>query len=336
MILAAGFAVLIGSRLLLGLFEGPSSALIHTAVYSWHPVEKRALPGALITSTAALSKIVLAPVPNYPVVVYGWRSAFTAMCAAGLVWVALWLTTRSPGPYGAQRTTDPAEDREDDTTSRARWFVIFHTPTFLGALAAAFSFYPLVSVILTWLPSYFEAGLGHSRIEAGTMFGFPSMVALVVLSATAFSGDRLMARASAPGSIGGSCWARACWSAAVTLPLIGTPGLVVAVVSMGYGLGTVVFPLLNAAISEICPKEQLAGTLGVFLALMSSSGIVGRYLPGWIIDRAQSPASGYALTFQFLGVAVVAGAIAVLLTVHPPRDARRVQSALDLTPRGKV
>ncbi|MFD5392560.1 hypothetical protein ACFW95_00345 [Streptomyces sp. NPDC059474] len=33
MIVAAGFAVLIVSRLVLGLFEGPSSALIHTATH---------------------------------------------------------------------------------------------------------------------------------------------------------------------------------------------------------------------------------------------------------------------------------------------------------------
>ncbi|MBA4866097.1 MFS transporter [Streptomyces sp. PSKA54] len=86
------------------------------------------------------------------------------------------------------------------------------------------------------------------------------------------------------------------------------------------------FPLLNAAVSEICPKEQLAGTLGVFLAVMSSGGIVGPYLAGWIVDTAASPASGYALTFQVLGAFAVVGAITALLTVNPPRDARRVMA----------
>lgn len=37
MVVVASFAVLILSRLFLGLAEGPSSALLHTAAYSWHP-----------------------------------------------------------------------------------------------------------------------------------------------------------------------------------------------------------------------------------------------------------------------------------------------------------
>ncbi|MEU5092888.1 MFS transporter [Streptomyces sp. NPDC021356] len=111
----------------------------------------------------------------------------------------------------------------------------------------------------------------------------------------------------------------------VCLPWIGTPALVVAIVSVGYRLGTVVFPLLNAAVSETCPKEQPAGTLGGFLALMSSGGIVGPYLAGWIVDTADSTASGYALAFQVLGALAVVGAITALLTVNPPCDARRVR-----------
>ncbi|MEV1086054.1 hypothetical protein AB0I98_48980 [Streptomyces sp. NPDC050211] len=52
-----------------------------------------------------------------------------------------------------------------------------------------------------------------------------------------------------------------------------------------------------------------AGVLGVFLAVMSSGGIVGPYLVGRIVDTAAAPASGYALNFHVLGV----GAITALL-----------------------
>ena len=78
------------------------------------------------------------------------------------------------------------------------------------------------------------------------------------------------------------------------LPVIGIPVLVVVVVSLGYGIGSMIFPLLNAAISEICPPAQLAGALGVFLALMSLGGLVAPYLTGVIVDASSSPAEGYA------------------------------------------
>ncbi|GAA2597537.1 MFS transporter [Streptomyces axinellae] len=331
MIVAASFVVLVASRLLLGLFEGPSSALIHTAAYSWHPVEKRALPGALITSAAALSKILIAPVLAYLVAAHGWRSAFLAMCVVGLVWVVTWLSAWSLGPYGAEHASGQGARQKGGRTRTVSWSAI-RTPTFLGGLAAAFSFYTLVSVVLTWLPSYFEVGLGYSRLEAGTMFGFPSLVALVALFGTSYLGDRMMTRGVSSrihrGIIPGA-GLLICGLSMVCLPLIGIPGVVVAAVSVGYGLGTMVFPLLNAAVSEICPKEQLAGTLGVFLAVMSSGGIVGPYLAGKIVDAVDSPASGYALAFQVLGAVAIIGAITALLTVNPPRDARRVLADRD-------
>lgn len=337
-ILSASFAVLLISRLLLGLFEGPSSALIHTAVYSWHPVEKRALPGALITSAAALSKIVLAPILTYLVVNYTWRSAFAAMCAASFVWLLIWLFTWTPGPYGSQRKSR-AEGSIAPGTS-VRWSAIFRTPTFLGALAGAFAFYALLSVVLTWLPSFFEVSLGFSRLEAGTLFGVPSIVALFALFATSFFGDRLMSKGGSSRIHRGIVPAAGlliCGLGMVSLPwIVGTPWLVVAIVSIGYGAGTVVFPLFNAAISEICPAEQLAGTLGVFLAVMNSGGILGPYLAGLIVDTASSPAAGYTLTFQVLGCIVLVGAVIALLTVNPARDATRIAAALDIAPKGKV
>ncbi|MGV9852487.1 MFS transporter [Streptomyces sp. NPDC003442] len=150
------------------------------------------------------------------------------------------------------------------------------------------------------------------------------MVALVALFGTSYVGDRLMGKGVSSrihrGIIPGAALL-VCGLSMLCLPWIGAPGLVVAVVS------------------EICPKEQLAGTLGVFLAVMNSGGIVGPYLAGRIVDTTSSPASGYALTFQILGAVTVVGAITALLTVNPPRDARRVmaaRAALDLAPEGKV
>ena len=41
--------------------------------------------------------------------------------------------------------------------------------------------YALVAVVLTWLPSYFEVGLGYSAMQAGSMFALPSIVGLILM-----------------------------------------------------------------------------------------------------------------------------------------------------------
>lgn len=319
----ATFTVLIASRFLLGLFEGPSSALIHTAAYSWHPTEKRSLPGAFITSAAAISKIVLAPALGYVVVTHGWRWAFIALAGASVVWLGLWLASWRPGPYGEEATNGGVTK----PTSLVRWGELMRTPTFLGGMVAVFSFYTVSSVVLTWLPSYFEIVLGYSRLQANSLFGIPSVAAMVALFSMSFLADRLMSRgmsarvfrAIVPGSA-----LLICAVSMIAAPYVLTPALVVAIVSIGYGLGTIVYPLLNAAISEICPRDRLAGTLGMFLAIMTCGGLIGPFLSGVIVDHAATPKDGYSIVFQLLGLLTAIGGVCALLFVHPARDAARV------------
>lgn len=96
-------------------------------------------------------------------------------------------------------------------------------------------------------------------------------------------------------------------------------------VSVGYGFATSVFPMFNAAISEICPPRQTAGTLGVFLALMAIGGLIAPYATGVIVDAAATPAAGYATAFQILGIVAAVAAVGALIFANPERDKARVR-----------
>lgn len=324
LVFAVGFGVLLASRMTLGFFEGPSSALIHTGVYSWHPAEKRGLPSACVTAAASIAKIAIAPVLAMVVAAWGWRAALLVLAAASGGWCLLWLLTWREGPYGEQTGK---KDEAEAETAKVRWTKIFLTPTFLGGAVAVFTMYSLVTMVLTWLPSYFETGLGYSRVEAGAMFGFPSIASLLFLLLSASIGDRLRVRGTSARILRGvvpGTGLLLCGLTLLTLPHIDVPWLAVLVVSVGYGLGTITFPLFNAGLSEICPPQQMAGTLGLFLALMATGGLLAPYLTGLIVDAADNPAAGYALAFQVFGAAAAVGAVIALLTVNPGRDARRV------------
>lgn len=326
-LVVASFAVLLISRLALGLGEGPSSALIHTGVYSWHPAEKRGLPGACIAAAASIAKIAIAPMLAIVVASWGWRAAFLTLAVAGVVWCAIWLVTWKPGPYGAEQATEDADTVDGDELGKVPWSKIVLTPTFLGGSAAVFAMYGLVTVILTWLPSYFEVGLGYSRVQAGAMFGLPSIAVLVCLFLSTFITDRLLVRGASSHLLRGvlpGLGLLLCGLTLVTLPYISVPVLAIVVLSLGYGMGSIVFPLYNAGLSEICPPKQTAGALGIFLAIMSTSGLIAPYLTGVIVDSAGDPAAGYALAFQVCGIVALVGALIALVTVNPVRDARRV------------
>lgn len=329
-IVAGSFAVLLASRFLLGLTEGPSGALIHTAVYSWHPMEKRSMPGAFIASSSSLAKIAAAPALAFLIVQFGWHSAFVAMLLVGLGWCVLWYFTWRPGPYGEVRI--PGVKGSATTPAPAvPWMSIFRTRTFLGALAAVIPMYALLTVVLTWLPSYFEVGLGFTRFQAGAMFGFPSIAAILAMFSSTYLSDKFMSRGVSSRIMRGIVPATGllvCGVSMAVLPYIGTPIVVVAVVSIGYGIGCILAPIMNAAISQISPRNQVAGSLGMFLAMMAIGGIIAPPLTGMIVDRAVSPAVGYAQSFQIFGIAAIVGAILAMILVNPDRDSARVMAQL--------
>lgn len=325
-VFAATFAVLLVSRMFLGFTEGPSSALIHTGTYSWHPREKRGLPSACITGAASIAKIAVAPVLALVVAGYGWRAAFLVLAVAGVAWCAIWLPFWKAGPYGEEKASEQPGGGAPDVS----WARIVLTPSFLGGVAAIFAMYALVTVVLTWLPSYFEVGLGYSAVQAGSMFGFPSIASLVLMFALSFTSDRLIAGGATSRVLRGllpSAGLMICGAAMTTLPYLDTPWVAVAVVSVGYAFGASIFPLFNSAISEIVPPQQLAGTLGVFMAIMSTGGLLGPYLTGLIVDSAVSAEDGYALAFQIFGIIALVGGTIALLTVNPERDKVRLMGA---------
>lgn len=334
MLLVPAFAVLLLSRLLLGLTEGPAGPLAFTAAYSWHPLERRGLPGAWLAAGASIAKIAVAPVLAVVVVNWGWRAAFLVLAVVGVAWCAVWLLIWRDGPY-AQASQSKTAGAASDSAERAgaanpievSWVRIFTTPTFIGGALAVTSMYALVAVVLTWLPSYFEVGLGYSRVQAGIMFGFPSIAGLVCMFLSTYLGDRMLVRGARSRVVRGLLPGVALLLSGltlVTLPYIGVPMVAVVVVSVGYGIGTIVLPIYNAALSQICPPRYLSGALGVFMGIMYIGGLVAPYLTGVIVDSFSDPAAGYAFSFQVFGLVAFVASVIALLTVNPERDAKRV------------
>ena len=325
-VMSATFTVLLLSRMFLGLLEGPSSPLVHTAVYSWHPPEKRGLPSAVITMSASIAKVLIAPALAVVAASFGWRAAFLSLVAAGLLWFAMWLPTWRLGPYGGEAAKS-ATHIEADKEPNVPWAKVLTSGTFLGAWLASMPMYAIVAAVLTFLPSYFEKGLGFTRVQAGAMFGFPSIASMVTLVGMTFISDRLISRGASSRMLRGvvpTIGLLICSATLILLPYIDAKYVAVAWVSIGYALGVTVL-LFNASLSEIVPPKQFAGTLGIFLALQSLGGVYGPYLAGKIVKGAGSAVGGYPLAFQVFGAMTLVGAVIALICINPERDKARLR-----------
>lgn len=333
LVIAASLTMLIVARMLLGLAEGPASALMHTATYSWHPPAKRGLPGAFLAGSASVAKIALAPILAFITVQWGWRAAILSLSVLGTAWIVSWLLGWAEGPFTAasekNSTKDAAAHAAAGTEPNVPWRKIFLSRTFLSCCVLIIAVYALTTVVLTWLPSYFEVGLGYSALQAGSMFSLPSLVGLVLMIISGSVTDRMIQRGTPSRLVRiivPCVGVLICGSILVFLPQISVPIAAVAAVSVGYGFAAIVFPLINAAISELCPPQQTAGTMGVFLAIMAIGGLVAPYATGVIVDNAATPAEGYATAFQAIGVIGAIAAVLVLILANPERDRKLIRA----------
>ncbi|RZL80355.1 MAG: MFS transporter [Rhodococcus sp. (in: high G+C Gram-positive bacteria)] len=326
LVLWASLSVLLLSRMLLGFSEGPTLALLHTAAYSWHAPARRGLPGAFITSGTAIAKIAVVPTMAVVLAVYGWRMTIIVLAATTVVWCVPWLATWRPGPYlSAEKNTSSNNGTSD--VDKVPWRRILTTRTFIGCAFVAASAYILITVVLTWLPSYFEAGLGYSRLQSGTLFAIPSVIGLVTVLGGSLLSDRAVARGislrlvrvvlpCAGVIVSGALL--------ISLPWLGSAPLAVAAVSLAYGLVIAIFPLINTAIVETCPPAQIAGTLGAFLAIQSLGGVVGPWATGILLDASASKVEGYTTAFQLIGLIAAIFATVAIIAVDPVRDRMRL------------
>ena len=217
-----------------------------------------------------------------------------------------------------------------EKSTAAEWRRLLLTPTFLAASFASGSMFAIIAMGLTWIPSYFEQGLGYSRVQSGTMFALPSLAGLVFMFLFSAVSDRLLSRGVSTRLVRGVLPASGLVIGGMSLlllPAVGAPAMAVLVLSVGYGLGSTVMPLFNAAVADVAPPRQLAGALGVLTASCYAGGIVGPLLAGKLVG-AGSGASGYLLAFQIFGGVALVAALIAMFAVNPVRDALRLQQPI--------
>jgi MFS family permease len=102
---AGSLALLLASRLGLGVFESAANPCAHSAIREWAPRGERGFVTSIWYSGTNAGPAMGTPLMAWLTTVYGWRSAFIVTGLLGLAWVAVWLPLYRP-PERAQWLTD--------------------------------------------------------------------------------------------------------------------------------------------------------------------------------------------------------------------------------------
>jgi MFS family permease len=326
---AAGFAVLLITRVLLGAGEGPGIPLGMHVAFTWVEERKRGFTAALLTVGSGLGVIIGAPLLNAAIAEWGWRSAFGILGGIGLLWAIAWVIVGGDGPFattaatGAPKSAPVAPVVADEP--RVPYRRLLTSGTWLGTMFSGFTVYWGLALAIAFLPLYLGQA-GFSGTALGFVVTVPAYVSIVFMLVGGWLSQRLLRRGLsrhlAQGVLGGA-FALVAGISMLLITRIDAPILLLPFVALAFGIGNSQTPLSQAAVADVTPTRQRGATLGIWYAIVAVASVVSPLLTGVLVDAAPTPVVGYARAFDIAGVLMVLGGLTAMLVVRPDRDAAR-------------
>ncbi len=275
-------------RFLLGAGESGNFMAAFKGVSEWYAPKDRAFINGLIQAGASVGAVIAPPVITVLALHYGWRFAFVATGALGLLWLVPWLLiTRHavalPVPAGPQR----------------HWSEMLRYRQTWGLLAARFLSDPVWWFYLFWLPKYLVDQRGFTVAEMGMLAWMPYLTADAGSLAGGWLSGQLIRRGWSPVD------ARLAWMLpfAALMPLSMAVGFVesrtvslalICVVTFAHmGWKTNQATLTN----DIYPREVIGTVAGLLAFGNGLGGTLFTALTGWMVVQFS-----YASVFVLMGL----------------------------------
>jgi MFS transporter, ACS family, hexuronate transporter len=285
----AGFAA---ARAALGLGEGATfPGGLRTAVESL-PSDRRARGTAIAFAGGTLGAI-LTPLMMVPLAArFGWRAAFLATGALGVMWLLIWALIARP-PYLPPTETKMKKLAWPNIFERRLWALVFSYS--LPAIAPG--------PVLTLMPIYLNRGLGVAQADLATILWLPPAAWGLGYFIGGWAADRFAAENRRP--IGMFLTLTACALPFGLTPLAGSVAVAIAMMSLACFVGGAFQMLALKVGSYSFPREQAAMMSGIASGSWSLVNAVLSPNIGRLFDQQRwSDAFWLIALCPLLGVAV--------------------------------
>jgi len=317
---SSSLAVLVAARVLLGIAEGPSTAIAIHAAYKWFPDDRRTLPVAFFTQGGAAGLILAGMTIPFITSHWGWRANFYVLAALGAMWAVLWLIFGGEGQV--EQNAGQAGSRQ-----RVRYRVLLGDATVLGCFVLRFVAYWGLALSLTWFAAYLQRGLGFDHATAGRLFAVIIAVNTPVTLLVAWWSQRMLSRGVSSRVARGRLAALMLVAAGLSFAGLLLPGLPhwqrVAVLAIGCALAPSIYALGPAMLAEVCPTAQRGALLAIDASISSVAGILAPLVTGYLVQSV-SGGRGYEMGFAVCGVLMVAGGLVGVALINPEKSRQRL------------
>jgi MFS family permease len=197
--LAFDFGSLLAIRFLFGAAEAGAVPNVSRSFARWIPAEERARAQGIFLAGMSAGGALAPPLVMFIILRWGWKSAFLALGAAGLLWAAAWFLWYRDDPR-VHRHVNRAElellppASAAPSTDPIPWRRLVKNGNVWAILAMYFTYGYTGYIYITWFPSYLIEGRGLPAMMAGVLSAVPAGLAIVAKPLGGWWSDRLSKR----------------------------------------------------------------------------------------------------------------------------------------------
>jgi MFS family permease len=318
---ATSIGTIIVSRALLGIGEGPAWPVAIHALCKWFPNDRRNLPIAVMAQGSSVGLILAGILIPWVTAVWGWRANFLLLAAIGWAWGLAWLL------LGAEGAIESELMEAAPAGSVAIYLKLLCDRSVLGSIVAHFAGYWSLALALTWLPAYFQRGLGYDGITAGWIYSGAILLTIPFGLALAWGSERLLENGVSSKLARGRYLSGLLLIAGVLFVAVylSPPNDVVhiALIAVALACTPIVYSVGPAILAEVVPAPQRGAMLAVNNSVASLAGVAAPIAAGALI-RDIPGAAGYETSFALCGTFMVLGGLLGFVLIDPERSKRAV------------
>jgi len=312
----ASISVIVICRAVLGAAQGPAWPVAVHALYKWFPNDRRNVPISVVAQGSTVGMVAAGVLIPLITASWGWRANFVALAVIGCVWALIWLAVAEEGE----------EDHEDagaDSVALSYAHLLFDRSV-LGCAITHFVGYWSLALTLTWLPAYFQRGLGFGGIASGWLYSGVVGLMIPFGIGLAWGSEHLLKRGVPSKTARGRYLSALLMAAGALLAILYADlpeWLRIGLIAVALGCTPIVYSLGPAVLAEVVPVPQRGSMLAIINSVASLAGIAAPVVTGALIENV-SGARGFELGFALCGALMVAGGLLGLWMIDPERSLR--------------
>lgn len=325
---ASTFALLVGSRLVLGVGTGPATPIAQHACFKWFDTSARAMASAMMQCSLMIGAIVSGALLPTLLQNFGWRAVFGGLGVVSIGWIALWLLAGREGENDLIAGESPRSPLPYRDLLLNRSFMFVCVLGVVGYVPIVFGF--------SWLAVYLQKGLGIAPRASGLFLTVITALSIFANLLASFASQRATQHGTALRQsvvrpvllaviAGGSCFIVLWIAAGISVPeklLIYAAGAVF--------LGLVpTFGMILAA--SVATPDRRGAMLAIYNGIATSAGIVAPYAIGMLVMTHHGDiAAGVEVFLGLFGACSIAVAMVGFFALTPDTTRRAIQRKIEI------